>query len=102
MSIPEPLIVGIVIHLATIFVGPGFVKRLANENLAAYAEAGKPTAAQIIWSKWPPSKYIYFLISRRFAWFLRGTSLRRDGELLFLLYCAQIICIVWFASVLIL
>lgn len=101
MSIPEPLVIGILVHVASIMVGSGFVKRLEIENLAAYAEAGSPTAAQVVWSKWPPMRYLYFIISRRFAACLSGTNLRRDGEVMFALYSLQAICVVWFAAVLI-
>lgn len=100
MSVPEPLIIGILVHLATIFVGSGFVRRLAIENLAAYAEAGSPTVAQVVWSKWPPMRYVYFILSRRFAALLHGTNLRRDGEVLFALYSLQMICMLWFALIL--
>lgn len=100
MEIPEPLIIGILIHVASTIVGSGFVKRLAIENLAAYAEAGSPTVTQVVWSKWPPMRYIYFIVSRRFAVWLLGTNLRKEGEILFVLYVAQVICVVWFASLL--
>lgn len=95
-SIPEPLVIGILIHIATLLIGSGFVRRLANESVAGYEAAGSPTTAQIVWSKWPPSDYLYFIMSRRFVDFLSGYSLRRDGEILFALYSAQGICIAWF------
>ena len=97
MLSPEPLLIGIALHVATVAVGFRFVRRLQRENIAAHADAGHPDAKQIVWSKWPPIRYVHFLLSRRYRAFLPHSKLRREADLLFVLYCAQLICIVWFA-----
>ena len=93
----EPLLIGIPLHVATVVVGFRFVRRLQEENIAAHGDASHPDAKQIVWSKWPPIRYVHFLLSRRYTAFLPHSKLRREADLLFVLYWAQLICIVWFA-----
>lgn len=97
MSFPEPLIVGVVIHIATVIVGVKFVNQLKAGHGAAYVAAGSPEPSQVVWNKLPPRRYICFLLSRKFASCLGDSKLRWEGELLFVLYCAQLLCMFWFA-----